>query len=173
MSACVSQGDTGCCSMKFATSFENVTRRIWTTVHVSSPTTLRPNRVRTRYIEAPVNSSKMRLRVLRRDRYRCRSCSQTGDEITLEVRQIQPSASTIEEMLTLCVHCRNLVNQWNIIANSSLAFLEHLRHRLSAIPGTQSQATSETLNGAGCSRPLDSNLPNLRFGQNEKAINDA
>src|ERR1035437_6684306 len=125
--------------MAFVAIFENAARKIRTTIYVWAPNSLRPPRGRTRYVEARLNLSKMRLQVLRRDRYKCRSCNQAGDEITLEMRQIRPSASTIQEMLTLCVHCRNLVDQWNITASSDLEFLERLRRRACCTSETQSR----------------------------------
>jgi 5-methylcytosine-specific restriction endonuclease McrA len=99
--------------MTFAAPFENVARKIRTTIYVWAPISLRSQRVRTSYTRARMNASKLRLEVLRRDRYRCRNCNRMGDEITLEVRQICPRASTIEEMLTLCVHCRSLAEHWD------------------------------------------------------------
>lgn len=126
--------------MAFVASFENAARKIRTTIYVWAPISLHPPRVRTRYIEGGLNRSKMRLQVLRRDCYKCRGCNQAGDEITLEMRQIQPGASTIEEMLTLCVHCRNLADQWNVTAGSDLEFLERLRRRACSTPEAQSQA---------------------------------
>jgi hypothetical protein len=35
-----------------------------------------------------------------------------GDEVTLEIRPIRPGASDIDEMLTLCAHCRDLAEEW-------------------------------------------------------------
>jgi DNA-directed RNA polymerase subunit M/transcription elongation factor TFIIS len=147
--------------MAFVASFEDAARKIRTTIYVLAPISVRPHRVRTRYIEARVNSSKMRLQVLRRDRYKCRSCNRAGDEVTLEMRQIRPSASTIEEMLTLCVHCGNLVDQWNLTAGSDLEFLEQLRHRACSTPETQFRTTVEALNRAACS-PSSCSGPPLR-----------
>jgi 5-methylcytosine-specific restriction endonuclease McrA len=63
--------------------------------------------------------SRMRLQVLRRDNYRCRRCNQTGDEITLEVRQIQPGSSSIKKTLTLCAQCRDVVERSKITTCSS------------------------------------------------------
>lgn len=73
-----------------------------------------------------MNPSRMRLQVLQRDRYRCRGCNRTGDEITLEVRQIRPGATGVDEMVTLCTPCRHLVEQWNIAASSGPEFLLQL-----------------------------------------------
>ena len=125
--------------MEFVASFQNATVKIRTTILLSPPILLSPQAIRVRRIDATVNPSWLRLHVLRRDRYRCRCCGQKGDEVTLEVRRIQSSASNIEEMLTLCVHCRRLVEQWNIAATNSSEFLQHLRCQLGSATGTQSQ----------------------------------
>jgi hypothetical protein len=53
----------------------------------------------------------MRLEVLQRDHYRCRRCNKGGDEITPEVCTIREDRANAEEVLTLCVLCRNLVEQ--------------------------------------------------------------
>jgi len=100
--------------MEFISGVENATRKIRTTICAWTPISLHPPRLPIRHIDTLANPSRMRLQVLRRDRYRCRSCNRVGDEITLEVLPIWPRASTIEEMLTLCVHCKKLVEQWNI-----------------------------------------------------------
>ena len=65
-----------------------------------------------------LTSSRARLQVLRRDHYRCRRCNQMGDEITLEVRHIRPGASSIEETITLCAHCRDIVEQSNVVCHT-------------------------------------------------------
>jgi len=53
-------------------------------------------------------SSRLRLQVLRRDRYRCRWCTQAGDEITLEVCQTHADAPDVEGNITLCAYCSAL-----------------------------------------------------------------
>ena len=60
----------------------------------------------TRYKE-----SRMRLRILRRDRYRCRGCDKKGDEVTLEVKQIDRYSSRPEGFLTLCTPCGDLIQK--------------------------------------------------------------
>jgi len=117
----------------FAATFENAARKIRTALYVRAPISLRPHRVRTRYKESRPNPSKLRLQVLRRDRYKCRSCDHAGDEITLEVCQIRPCGSTIDEMLTLCVHCRDLAGRWNITASDIRDFLEQFHYRVSSM----------------------------------------
>lgn len=111
--------------MEFVASFENTTRKIRTTVRVWGPPCMYKERDR-------INTSKMRLLVMRRDGYRCRSCGRTGDEITLEVHCIRPAAAEMGEMLALCAHCGNLVNQWCITANSDFEFLDHLQRQARA-----------------------------------------
>ena len=55
--------------------------------------------------------SRLRLRVLRRDHYRCRGCDQKGDEITLKAQQIHRDSSRSEGFLTLCTPCQHLVQR--------------------------------------------------------------
>lgn len=111
--------------MEFISGVENATRKIRTTICAWTPISLHPPRLRSRHIDTQANPSRMRLQVLRRDRYRCRSCNRVGDEITLEVLPIWPRASTIEEMLTLCVHCKKLFEQWNIKPSIDLGLLNN------------------------------------------------
>ncbi len=51
----------------------------------------------------------LRMRVLRRDRYRCRACDKKGDEITLRVCPIRPLGSHVEASVTLCASCQSLL----------------------------------------------------------------
>jgi hypothetical protein len=51
----------------------------------------------------------LRMRVLRRDHYRCRACEKKGDEITLRVYPIRPLGSHVETMVTLCASCQSLL----------------------------------------------------------------
>jgi hypothetical protein len=111
--------------MEFVTSVETATKKIRTTIHAWTPISLHPQR-RFRGIAALANTSRMRLQVLRRDRYKCRGCNLAGDEIILEVQQIRPRASTVDELLTLCVHCRNLAEQRKITTDSAREFLQQL-----------------------------------------------
>jgi lipopolysaccharide/colanic/teichoic acid biosynthesis glycosyltransferase len=48
-------------------------------------------------------SSRMRFQVLRRDHYRRRMCNQTGDDITLDVHQIQPGPSSQGDCMNACL----------------------------------------------------------------------
>jgi 5-methylcytosine-specific restriction endonuclease McrA len=125
--------------MTSVASFENVARQIRTTIYPWPPIPVRPPQAQTSYTRAQMNPSKMRLQVLRRDHYRCRSCNRTGDEITLEVREICPRASTIDEMLTLCAQCRSLVEQRDITASDAHDFLEQLRYWVSSVMVMQSK----------------------------------
>jgi 5-methylcytosine-specific restriction endonuclease McrA len=70
-------------------------------------------------MEALTNASKMRLQVLRRDHYKCRVCHWMGDEITLEVHPVCPSAASIDNMFTICARCRNLIETWAVVTARS------------------------------------------------------
>jgi 5-methylcytosine-specific restriction endonuclease McrA len=133
------RGLSGVCHMEFVASLQNATRKI-RTMDISSFISLCPQPVQAKQTDASMNPSKMRLHVVRRDHYRCTGCRQMGDEVTLDVRRIQPAASNSEEMLTLCVHCRRPVEQWNIAASIGLEFLQHLRCQLHPTTATQSQS---------------------------------
>jgi hypothetical protein len=58
--------------------------------------------------DAPRSWLKIRLRVLRRDRFRCRGCDKKGEDIPLTVHQIAPGPYLVDETLTLCLRCRSL-----------------------------------------------------------------
>ncbi len=79
-----------------------------------------------KYVASSPSPSKLRLCVLLRDHSQCRNCHLPGDEVTLEVRPIRPGASGIEEMLTLCVRCRSLVDDSNITGSNVFEFLQNL-----------------------------------------------
>lgn len=76
------------------------------------------------------HSTKVRLCVVQRDHCRCRSCGQCGDEITLDVWQIHPLNTTPEDMVTLCIRCRSLVEARSITAIDVPDFLGHLWSQL-------------------------------------------
>ena len=80
-------------------------------------------------IDSPLSWSGQRMKVVRRDRYRCRSCDRRGDEVTLEIHQICPGASDITGMLTLCPNCRELANAFQLSGTHIPDFLRQLwRH---------------------------------------------
>lgn len=64
--------------------------------------------------------------VVRRDRYRCRGCDKTGDEITLRVFPIRGDLSLAKEMITLCTRCHGLVIDTGLTANEIPDFLRQL-----------------------------------------------
>jgi hypothetical protein len=70
--------------------------------------------------------TRMRSRVLRRDRYRCRGCDGQVDEISLGMYQIHRGASDIEQMLTLCRNCRALANNLGLEGQNIPHFLRYL-----------------------------------------------
>jgi hypothetical protein len=76
--------------------------------------------------------TRLRMKVVRRDRYRCRGCDRRGDEVTLEVHRIYPNASDIDGMLALCTNCRELANTFHLSSDHIPDFLRrlwfHLHH---------------------------------------------
>lgn len=119
--------------MALIVHLESAARKIRTTTCAWTPVFLQPQRLRLKRIATAAKPSRMRLQVLRRDGYECRSCNQTGDEITLEARPIRSHASSIDEMITLCVHCRNVAEQWRISASSTQEFLKQLLDRVGEV----------------------------------------
>jgi len=139
-----STGKKGVRSMELIASFHNTARRIRRAISVPSPSALTFQAIRVEQADACANPSKMRLQVLRRDHFRCRGCGRQGDEITLEVMRILPEASTMEEMLTLCAHCRSLVERWNRTESNVLEILRRLWRQIGSATGTQSEFSSNT-----------------------------
>lgn len=74
--------------------------------------------------------SKLRIRVLRRDRYRCRACDRKGDEITLCVYSMHPYGSDVDECLALCSGCVTIAKSVAVEAESIPELLRILWHRL-------------------------------------------
>lgn len=72
------------------------------------------------------NWSRQRLKVVRRDRYRCRGCDRKGDEVTLDIHLIRPQASDVNAMLALCPNCRELANRLKLNADHIPDFLRQL-----------------------------------------------
>lgn len=67
--------------------------------------------------------SNQRLRVLRRDRYRCRGCDKDERDGTVAVHLIHPDVTEEQQMLTLCKNCFAIVNRRKIIASRTSEFL--------------------------------------------------
>lgn len=65
----------------------------------------------------------LRMRVLRRDRYRCRACDRKGDEITLCVYPIRPLRSHVETMVTLCAGCQSLLENLRLDGRLNAVFV--------------------------------------------------
>lgn len=68
----------------------------------------------------------LRMSVVRRDRYRCRGCDKTGDEITLRVFPMRGDLSLAKEMITLCTRCHGVVIDTGLTANGIPDFLRQL-----------------------------------------------
>lgn len=78
----------------------------------------------------PPKTSKIRKRVLRRDRYGCRGCDRDESKVTLTVHPINSRALDEHGMLTLCKNCTGLVERTQITAESVPEFLRLLWSQL-------------------------------------------
>jgi hypothetical protein len=66
------------------------------------------------------------LKVVRRDRYRCRGCDRKGDEVTLDIHLIYPGATGIDAMLSLCPNCQETANALKLSSHHIPDFLRQL-----------------------------------------------
>jgi hypothetical protein len=95
------------------------------------------------------NWSGQRLKIIRRDRHRCRGCDRTGEEVVLEIHQIQPGASDPTEMVALCPNCRNLASVLGLTGTHIPDFLRLLwRHLHHSTPTTSPQPLLESSVGS-------------------------
>jgi hypothetical protein len=76
--------------------------------------------------EFQCNLPRLRMRVLHRDRSRCRGCDRKGDEATLCIHLIKPDASGIDTMVTLCLKCSDLAMENGMESDTIPHFLRHL-----------------------------------------------
>jgi hypothetical protein len=74
--------------------------------------------------------SKPRIRVMRRDHYRCRACDAKGDEITLLIYSIHPNVISTDGLLTLCSGCEATAKSLAIQAEDIPQVLQALWHHL-------------------------------------------
>jgi hypothetical protein len=134
--------------MEFALGIRKASRSVRSAFLVSPPISLfgpqLDRRSLTEIRDSHSIQSKIRLRILRRDHYRCRGCDMSGDEITLTLRQIHPAASRSEEVLTLCTRCQDLAAQRNLNANQVSEFLRQLWCQLYPAMATEVQMESTT-----------------------------
>jgi hypothetical protein len=79
--------------------------------------------------EGRSNGQQQKLKIIRRDRYRCRGCDKRGDERSLRVHPIQPELLDAAGMLALCPNCQGLANANGLTGIDIPDFLRHLwRH---------------------------------------------
>jgi len=79
--------------------------------------------------ELQSNWPRLRMRVLHRDRSRCRGCDKKGDEVTLCIHLIRPDASGMDAIVTLCIKCSDLAIENGLESDVIPHFLRHLwRH---------------------------------------------
>jgi hypothetical protein len=75
---------------------------------------------------------RVRTRVLRRDRYRCRGCDRKEGEVTIKIYPINPDASQVKDLVTLCISCRILARNFDLTGIDIPDFLrflwKHLHH---------------------------------------------
>ena len=92
---------------------------------VLEPTPIRGRNVTRRW-------SRLRMRVLCRDHFRCRGCDRKGDEITICIHLIESGGCDLDAMLTLCTQCEHLANEMKLQGASIPDFLRllwrHLHH---------------------------------------------
>jgi hypothetical protein len=80
-------------------------------------------------MDAPQIWLRMRLQMLRRDRFRCRACDRQNGEVLLTIHSIRPGLSQTDELLTLCTSCRSLAKHLELNGVDALDFLRELwRH---------------------------------------------
>jgi hypothetical protein len=73
-----------------------------------------------------LESPTARKSVLSRDHYRCRGCDRDGLDVTLAVHSINPMASDVQEMLSLCRRCHEIAERRNITADHIPDFLRQV-----------------------------------------------
>lgn len=104
--------------MEFVFSVFSAARSIRSVIRLSLPTslfTLDPHQAllkRHKYLRR--KQSQLRLKVLRRDRYRCRGCDKKGDEVTLGIHQLHRDGSKSDDFLTFCAPCQDLVRKLDL-----------------------------------------------------------
>jgi hypothetical protein len=76
--------------------------------------------------ELQSNWPRLRMRVLHRDRSRCRGCDKKGDEVTLCIHLIRPDASGMDAIVTLCIKCSDLAIENRLEGDVIPDFLRHL-----------------------------------------------
>lgn len=90
--------------------------------------------------------TRLQMRVVRRDRHRCRGCDKNGDEVTLGVCPISRDLLAAGEMVTLCTRCHDLVIDAELSADSIPDFLRRLWYYLhpaheAGLPASRNEGT--------------------------------
>lgn len=104
-------------------SFVSLLHRLWCCSHIDL-------QVMTVSKDGRTNGQQQKLKIIRRDRYRCRGCDTRGDEVSLGVHPIQRELLNVVEMLALCPNCRELANANGLSGIDIPDFLRHLWHHL-------------------------------------------
>ncbi len=92
------------------------------------------------------------MKIVRRDRYRCRGCDRKGDEVTLEIHQIFPGASEVSEMLALCTNCRAVASAFQLAGTDVPDLLRQLWRHLHH-PALHMRARFTFADDEGTARP--------------------
>jgi hypothetical protein len=113
--------------------------------------------------------TRLRMKVVRRDRYRCRGCDRRGDEVTLEVHRIYPDASDIDGMLALCTNCRELAKTFHLRSDHIPDFLRQLWFHLHHSAHGLAPSRVPTLDSA-IPRPMRQSQENVRSEMSYQAL---
>jgi hypothetical protein len=79
------------------------------------------------YRDLPSDWPELRLEVLRRDGYRCRSCGKKGDRSSLEATPVRPGDFRLRAVMTLCPACSSMIDQ--LRENKKIAAVFFFRKR--------------------------------------------
>jgi hypothetical protein len=77
--------------------------------------------------DLPSDWPALRLEVLRRDGYRCRSCGKKGDRSSVEATPVRPGDFRFRAVITLCEACSSMIDQ--LRDNESIAAVFFFRKR--------------------------------------------
>jgi hypothetical protein len=129
------------CSMEFTMGFRSAVQRI-RAVLSPSPSTYwfdrgigRPFLLKNELAQREL--LRIRMRVLRRDRHRCRGCDKKEDGIALHVSTIRLEVAQESTMLSLCTSCQKLAKDQMLSGEDIPDFLRHLWHYLHHAEGSR------------------------------------
>jgi hypothetical protein len=101
------------------------------------------------------DGQQQKLKIIRRDRYRCRGCDKRGDEVSLGVHPIRPELSNGTGMLALCANCQRLANAIGLSGIDIPDFLRQLwRHLYHS--SSKELISENAIDDIGLPKPPDS-----------------